>query len=317
MGTWIRLLAFQFLVSLACMHAASGQPPWLEDLSLPAVPAEALLEPPPPLEPLSTPPDASAGEPLPLDINPPLADELPPAVFESESKETRLRWYYPWTWIPLDGWTNSAELGINGSEGNSQSLAFQAGARFKRKTKLHLFDVRISHNRTQADGVETQNNALLFADYERFLGESPWTYFVKNGLEYDEFKAFDLRYNINSGLGYSFFRTDDLTLAGRFGAGASREFGGPDNSWTPEALLGGDYEHQLNKRHKLIARVDYFPSWEDFSDFRLVADVGWEQLLNEEGNFSLRLGANDRYDSTPNGRRPNDLNYQALFLYKF
>ena len=65
----------------------------------------------------------------------------------------------------------------------------------------------------------------MFIDYERFMGKSRMTYFVKNGLEYDEFRAFDLRYNINTGMGYSLHNSDDLTLTARFGAGAAREFG--------------------------------------------------------------------------------------------
>jgi putative salt-induced outer membrane protein YdiY len=290
----IRLSLMLAILCLAFSPRAHAQPAWLDDPSIPAVPPEGLLVPPPPLEPIA-----------------------PPPVFEEPEPAVQPVWYYPWTWLPLDGWSNSAELGINGTDGNAESFAFQAGARFKRKTELRLFDLRLSHNRTTAGGVETQNNALLYADFERFLGDSPWTYFVKNGLEYDEFKAFDLRYNVNSGFGYHFFRTDDLSLVGRFGAGASREFGGPDEQWTPEALFGGDYEHQLSSRHKVLARLDYFPSWENFNDFRVVADVGWEQLIDEAGNFSLRLGANDRYDSTPNGRKANDINYQAVLLYKF
>ena len=285
------------VLSVALIGKASAQPGWLDDPSIPSVPSEGLLQPPPPLQP-----------------------DTPKPVFEMvEDADPAYQpvWYYPWTWLPYDGWENSAELGVNGSAGNAESFSVQAGARFKRKTDTNLMDFRISHNRTNAGGVETQNNALFYADFERFVGDSRWTYFVKNGLEYDEFKAFDLRYNINGGLGYSFFDSDDLRLVGRFGSGVSREFGGPNNDWTPEALFGFDYEHQINKRNKLLANVDYFPNWADWSDFRVVSDVGWEHLLDEDGNFSLRLGANDRYDSTPNGLKPNDINYQALFLYKF
>ena len=264
---------------------------------LPTVPAEGLFEPPPPLQP-----------------------ELPPPVFEQvaeASAEPVAVWYYPWTWFPRDGWANSVELGVNGSAGNAESLSFQTGARLKRKTEATLFDLRANYNRTTANGVETQNNSLINSNWERFLGGSPWTVFVKNGLEFDEFRAFDVRYNVNSGLGYSFFKTDTLTLTGRMGAGASREFGSPDDRWVPEALFGGDYEHQINDRNKWIARLDYFPEWGDFGNFRLVSDVAWEYLLDASGNLSLKLGATDRYDSTPNGVKPNDVNYSALLLYKF
>ncbi|MEM9646109.1 MAG: DUF481 domain-containing protein, partial [Planctomycetota bacterium] len=222
-----------------------------------------------------------------------------------------------WTWFPTDGWENSAELGINGSAGNAESFSFQTGARFKRKTEVHLFDFRISHNRTNAAGVETQNNALAFADYERFLGASPWTFFFKNGLEYDEFKAFDLRLNLNAGLGYYWIRNDKTSLVTRFGAGASREFGAPVDEWTPEAVFGIDAEHQLNSRNKLKGKFDYFPAWEDFSDYRTVTDLSWEILLNDTENFSLKLAITDRYDSTPQGALANDLYYSALLLYKF
>ena len=269
--------------------------------AIPTVPEGALLEPPPPL----------------------VAENVP-SVFDSQPTREEILtnaegpiWYNPMTWIPWDGWVNSAELGINGSTGNAESFSFQTGARFKRKTDINLMDLRLTHNRTSAAGNETQNNAILYADFERFFGDSPWTAFLKNGVEYDEFKAFDLRYNINAGVGYRFYNTKDLQLKGRFGAGTSREFGGPDNRWVPEALFGADYEHQINKRNKLIAKIDYFPEWTDFDNFRLISDLAWEILLDESGNMSLKLGALDRYDSTPNGRKPNDLNYTALLLYKF
>ncbi len=277
------------------LTAPSMQP--TEQLPLPTLPAEGLFEPPPPLEP------------------------LPPSVFDdpldSQVEPSGSAWLYPWRWIPLDGWQNSAELGLNGSAGNTESTSFQTGSRLKRKTEWTLLDLRLTYNRTHANGIETQNNALLYTDFERFFGDSPWTYFIKNGLEYDEFRMFDLRYNINTGFGYRIFRSDDLTLTGRFGAGASREFGGPDDNWKPEALFGIDYEHQVNERNKLIARIDYFPEWSNFANFRMVSDFAWEYLLDPEGNLSFKLGATDRYDSTPFGAKPNDINYSALVLYKF
>ncbi len=240
---------------------------------------------------------------------------IPPALTMNGSDQRE--WYMPWTWVPLDGWANSAELGINGSDGSAKSFSIQAGLRFKRKTDINLFDVRLTHNRTEANGIEKQNNALMYADYDRYFGESRWTGFVKNGLEYDRFKAFDLRYNINAGIGYSFIKRESLTLKGRFGSGTSREFGGPDDRWVPEALFGADYEHQLNKRNKWIAKVDYFPEWGNFTNYRIVSDVSWEMLWDEAGNLSFKVGAIDRYDSTPNGRKPNDLTYSILLLYKF
>ena len=309
---YLRVSALLMLASLVQPAQDAAAQAWLNDQSYrpvkaqpaiatqpaPAIPSEGLLQPPPPLQP---------------DTPLPVFEEV--AVGRSVAVDPP--WYYPWAWIPLDGWENSAELGVNGSAGNTESSSFQTGTRLKRKSKFTLFDLRATYNRTSAGGTETQNNALIYTNWERFLGESSWTLFVKNGLEFDKFKAFDFRYNLTSGLGYHFIKTEDLTLTGRFGAGVSHEFGGPDDRWVPEALFGGDYEHQVNARNKLLAKIDYFPEWSNFTNYRLVSDVAWEYLISADGNLSFKLGATDRYDSTPNGRKPNDVNYSALILYKF
>jgi putative salt-induced outer membrane protein YdiY len=254
----------------------------------------------------------------PIAITDDLLQGPPPSlVYEDPADGSGFNWVYPWSWVPRDGWTNTAELGINGSSGNANSFSFQAGTRLKRKTDINLFDLRMTHNRTQSNGVEKQNNALLYADFDRYFADSPWTMFVKNGVEYDRFKAFDLRYNVNAGLAYRFIKSENLNLKGRFGSGTSREFGGPEDRWVPEALFGGDYEHQLNKRNKWIARADYYPEWGNFTNYRVVSDASWEMLWDEAGNLSFKIGAIDRYDSTPNGRRPNDLTYSLMLLYKF
>lgn len=300
------ILFSAFMVTIGVANISYGQR-WLTDntyrgAQLPPVPtvpsAEGLVEPPPPLAPQES-------------VFAPDVETI------SSPKVTEINWYNPWTWIPKDNWVNSAELGINGSAGNSEAFSFQAGTRFKRHTDFTLFDVRMSHNQTSAQGIATQNNTLIFVDWERNIGQSRWSTFIKNGLEWDEFKAFDLRYFINSGLSYNIYNTKDLKLAARFGAGASREFGGPDDRWVPEALFGGTYEHQVNARNKLIAKIDYFPEWTNFENYRLISDVAWEYLLDEKGNLSMKLGALNRYDSTPNGTKASDLNYSALILYKF
>ncbi len=291
---------FMNLSLLVNLSGIAWSQAWLNDQSyrtppMPSLPEEGLTQPPPPL------------------------GDFPASVFDSPTAPAFSGpiWYMPWTWIPLDGWENSAELGLNGATGNTESLTLQSGARFKRKSDWTMFDLRLLQNRTSNAGAISQNNVLLYSDFERKIAQSKWNTFIKQGLEYDELRNSNLRYFANSGLGYSWIDRDGLLLSTRFGAGASREFGGLSNRWTPEALFGGTYEHQVNPRNKLVAKFDYFPAWDDFSNFRTITDLAWEYLLSEERNLSLKLGALHRYDNQPNGARPNDLNYSALLLYKF
>ena len=67
-----------------------------------------------------------------------------------------------WTpWSTTMGWFNSPiwdfgmELGVNGSEGNSQAFSMMASGSFKRETEASTVEVKINYGKTQADGVET------------------------------------------------------------------------------------------------------------------------------------------------------------------
>ena len=110
--------------------------------------------------------------------------------------------------------------------------------------------------------------------------------------------------------------TSDTTLKGRFGSGATRKFRDANNTWEPEALFGVDFEHKISDRQKFRATVEYYPEWSDFTMYRIRTDAGWEMLLDEKTNMSLKLGVINRYDSRDSGPHPNALDYTLLLLWK-
>lgn len=239
----------------------------------------------------------------------------------SQSKSAPLqtevtRWsHYPREWIK--GWDSHAEFGLDGSDGNANTLAMQAGLELKRKTEVYTLGIDIHYRQASSRNQTTEQNGRFNVNFDRLLGDSLWSAFAKHGMEWDKFKPFDLRLNLNGGFGYYWLRSDTSTFATRFGAGASREMGAPIDEWIPEAVFGMEAERQLTSRQKLKGKLDYFPAWEKFGDFRLVSDVSWEILLDGSENLSLKLAATDRYDSTPQGAKPNDVYYSLLLLYKF
>lgn len=225
-------------------------------------------------------------------------------------------WYQPWTWFMPVEWDRSFELGLTNTTGNSETFNLQAGGKLKRKTERNVFDSSIRYVKTESGSVETANQALLNVRDKMPLVDTPWNVFVQGSAEYDEFRAFDLRWASHAGVGYHFFDTDILELATRFGSGVSQEVGGPNDRYSVEASLGGDIVWEPSDRQKLSATVDYFPEWGDFGDYRLVADAGWEVVLDHDHGLSMKLSVVDRYDSTPEGRRPNDLNTAVLLIWK-
>ena len=225
-------------------------------------------------------------------------------------------WYEPAYWLGTHPWDMGVELGINGSDGNNNVFSMRAGGHVKRVTPRWKLDSSLLYNKNNSNGVETQNNGKQDLRVDRILAESPWTLFVLENLIYDEFQSWDTQLSLNSGVGYQLFKTPTLDLLSRVGAGATREFGGVENDWQPTALFGLDYNHQITKMQKLTGKVDYYPEWEDFRQYRVVSDVGWQVDLDRPRNVSLKFSLIDRYDSTPDGAVPNSLDYAVLMIWK-
>jgi putative salt-induced outer membrane protein YdiY len=266
-----------------------------------------------------TPAGGSVAEtlPLPSETTAPIpTDELLPELKALVPAEEP-GWYAPRHWLSPSPWETSIEFGLNGSSGTSESLSLQTGATVLRESRFSKLILDSKYNRTTKGGTETQNNAELDVRNDWLLDdESPWTLYATGNVFYDQFQAFNLQSSANSGLGYRFIHKPELEFLGRFGAGTSREFGGPDDRWVPESLIGVEYTQRLSALQKLTAKVDYYPEWDQVGEFRLLADVAWETALVQPSNISLKISASDRYDSTPSGADPHLVNYSVLLLIK-
>jgi len=220
-------------------------------------------------------------------------------------------------WLAPAPWDTSLELGLNGSSGTNESLSLRAGGSTKRQSRYSKLTMSSYYNRTTRGGTATQNNATFDIRNDWLLDESsPWTLYGTGNVFYDQFQAFDLQTNVNSGVGYRFIHDPELEIIGRCGAGASREFGSPDDRLVPESLFGFEYSQKLSSTQKFYGKLDYFPEWDEIGEYRIVADMGWEIALVEPANMSLKLAASNRYDSTPNGANPHLVNYSILLLLR-
>ncbi len=218
--------------------------------------------------------------------------------------------------IPMS-WDTGITLGINGSSGTNESLCVHTGGYLKRESRFSKLDLHTNYNFTTTGSLATQNNAELDVRNDWLLDDqSPWVLYGFGNLFYDEFQAFDLQTSANTGVGYRFFHEPAVNLMVRLGGGASREIGGPDDRWVPETLAGFEYTQQLTPTQRVYGKLDYYPEWEEIGEYRLVADAGWEIVLAQPSNLSLKICATDRYDSTPNGAEPHLLNYCVLLVLK-
>ncbi len=254
------------------------------------------------------------------DLNPVVETGAPRiAPLESDLEEVEPDLIEPtWTepWACFVCWEGSFEVGINASTGNSETFSIRAGGDLERETDRHKFKLHAAYSKTDTSGAVTQDNGQFWIRDDLKFGDSPWSTFLKGGIEYDTFRDYDYRLSGNGGLGYKFLDNDVTSIAARFGAGASQEIGSLDNDVKPEAVFGIDFKRQLTKRQKLTSTVDYYPTWDDWEDYRMEAEVAWEMLIDAEANLNLKFAVIDRYDSTPGTRKPNDFDYALLLLWK-
>jgi putative salt-induced outer membrane protein YdiY len=217
----------------------------------------------------------------------------------------------------VNPWSGAMEFGINGANGNSENFNLRYGLGLRRKTDDSIFTFDTQYNIAEINNTRTQNRLFSIARDEWYFKGTPWGVFVDGTFEYDEFRAFDFRIATHAGATYKFIDNGQTLFKGRAGAGVSREFGGPNEDWTPELIFGFDFDHKFNDCTKLFATADFIPNVTNFSDYRLQMQAGFETMLSKEYNLALKLGIQDLYDSTPEGRKANDLFYFVTLMWKF
>ncbi len=213
-------------------------------------------------------------------------------------------------------WEGYLELGAAGSEGNTErfGLRFGAGAKRTSKTMETKIDLRYLYASESGDTTENKGRLDFRNDWTRL---APWRFFVDATGEYDEFQDWDWRVASHAGVGYELIKNDKTFLLPRVGVGGYREFGGDDNDIHPEGVLGVDFTHRFAENHGMGITIDFYPALDNFGDYRFVGKAFYEILLSADRNLWLKLGVEDRYDSTPNGAKRNDLDYFATVTLKF
>lgn len=218
---------------------------------------------------------------------------------------------------PPKQWTGGIDFGINGTDGNSQNFNLRLGADAKRERADSIFTTSLVYNYATNGSVRTANQALFNNRYEWLFADSPWSRWVSSGLEYNEFRAFDLLITAHAGLAYSWWKNDAGLLKTRAGFGGSKPVGAPDDNFIPEAMLGLDYERRLFDRAKFVFGGQLFPNLGDWFEYRAEIRAALDVLIDPEHNLGLKLGLVDLYFSDPQGRKPNDIQYFMALTWKF
>ena len=169
----------------------------------------------------------------------------------------------------------------------------------------------------QADGTDidetTAQNAKAYINYKRTIEKSFW--YLDSSITHDDVADVDYRLLTGPGVGYFLVRDDEKSLSAELGPSYLVEKAGGEEDNYLAIRIAERGELKLSEHSKIWEAVEYVPAAEDFDDYLLVVEVGAEAALNS--SLSLRVVAQDKYDSTPaEGQEQNDLSITAAIVYQ-
>jgi hypothetical protein len=196
-------------------------------------------------------------------------------------------------------WAYEAAAEITGKSGNKEQLGTAFGLRATlagAKDKLAFYT---AYDRQETDGTKSADQFKAGVDYtNNFKGHSSW--YVREEGGFDRVKGIDL-YNIAAaGLGYDFIKKANQSLTGR--AGLAFRYEAYDSLLIDDVnSMGLDLglAHEISwEKSRMVNRLSYIPTFDDFGNFRAFHESFFETPLASTA-WKLRLGISNDYTSEP------------------
>lgn len=195
----------------------------------------------------------------------------------------------------LPGWERQFDLGISGSEGNSQSRNIHGALTAKAESPEYRWDVQMAYDAAEEDGNRSREQFFAQANRDWLEPGSPHFYFAQGRFDWDDFQGWDYRVNTAGGYGYEFIDRPGWALRGKAGLGVSREFGGDEDELSPEGLLGLESFWKLSEHHSIEFVTTLFPQLNEMGEYRSLTSLSWVNKLN--ATMRLKVGLTNEYDS--------------------
>jgi len=275
----------------------------LGEIALPAAQVKAIREEPEPA-------DTAPVTPAVSEAAPPAPAEAPPAASE-DPEIFGIRF--------LPGWTRQFEAGINGSDGNSQTLNFRAAFMGDYEDEEDRWHVGSVFTRQTTDNDTTRNDFFAEAIRDWLVPGEKHFYFAQGRYDYDDFQSWRHRASLAAGVGYQFIKSDKFDLIGRVGGGPTYTWGGDgDDTLTPEALLGIEGTWRITENQAFEFKNTLYPNLGDAGEFRNLTTLAYVIAMNKAKGLSLKLGIENEYESqTDDDSKHNDLKYFAALVFDF
>lgn len=251
-----------------------------------------------------------------------LAGAAPAAVtaIGTTDQLDRARKYQAMVAVPghddVQEWTSSFDLGVSYASGNSETLLVTTSFTVDKEFGLNNeFFSNITYAYGEDEGSTTTEEALATASWKHLFREQDYRGLRLDG-RHDELADIKYRIGISALLGHYFVRNETTQISLEGGLGYTwEEQGGVSDSFF-NLYLGERIEHWVTDYTRIFQSIAAFEPIPEFSDFRLIGELGLETFLSQ--NLSFKIFVQDKYENSPAPRRvANDIKIVSGISYKF
>ena len=196
-------------------------------------------------------------------------------------------------------WSYEASVDIVGKTGNSEQLGTTAGFRATLKTPEDTLQFYTAYDRQVTNGTKSSDQFKAGVDYQdNFAGKLSW--YARDEVGFDRVKDIDLYNTAAAGFGYDFIKEPKHVLTGRAGLSFRYEaYGNPAHTDLKSMGLDFGLNHEWEfGTSKIVNRLSYVPSFQDFGNYRFTHESFYEIPMANPA-WKLRMGVSNDYNSKP------------------
>lgn len=200
---------------------------------------------------------------------------------------------------PASPWTITLGLGAAFSDTSTRTTSANFNGSVVREDSMSKWDTSLKYVYNYDDGAIDDNFGLIQTSYlRRFRPESTWGYFAQASYQYNATEAYRTRIKGFAGAFYLFSQTEELKLAGKYGAGGTKD-GRGNTDVIPRTLVGWTMDWRINSLVRMTSNGSIENDIGAFGDYLLVGEVRFNITISEVKNLALYLTIRDEYDANP------------------
>ncbi|HUT02893.1 MAG TPA: DUF481 domain-containing protein [bacterium] len=217
---------------------------------------------------------------------------------------------------PAVKYTGSLAAGYSQTDGNTETIAANASARFVARSKRQRFTLKGKFNYGETDRVMTSRNAAGSLKYDFFVTKRFYAY-THSLFERDDFADLRLRSTLGAGAGYQVIDTERASFSLEAGPSyLNNDFETASDENYVAGRWGVDFSLKIiPDRMRVFHSHEGYYSFDDQSVY-ITSETGLRLTIVD--NFFAHAGVDYAYDSSPvEGSERYDVTYKFGLGYEF